>query len=277
MCNFKGTLLVRDRVDGVPLERTQVPLRARQLIDAETKRVAGLSERFAMLLHLSVAAFDDLPLDRPALMVRGVPVADHALKVDYRRIVSRLVAFKLAEAEDLAALFAVCLVYFRQMLTKTALPLSEQMVEWFGVENVVYCVAFLAHSWLDDESLPLRAWHSLCEGNVQGVNLNKCVRNVLRILKYKLFVQPGAGEASLASLQYEAAPAQAGRVKARRPELAAIPEKRPEPDRLDRPVIRVPAAPLRQQQPFAPAARSQRRTLQQERINRISASRRRGA
>jgi hypothetical protein len=48
------------------------------------------------------------------------------------------------------------LVYLRQMRSRSALPLLEQMIAWFDMSNVVYCVAFLAHVWLFDEALPLR-------------------------------------------------------------------------------------------------------------------------
>jgi hypothetical protein len=88
------------------------------------------------------------------------------------------------------------------MRQRASLPLLEQMVEWFAVENVVYCVAFLANVWLDDDALPLKAWHQICEGNVTGVNLNKCVRNILRILKYRLFVSQTQARAALLSLEY---------------------------------------------------------------------------
>jgi hypothetical protein len=70
------------------------------------------------------------------------------------------------------------------------------------VSNVIYCVAFLSHVWLLDDALPLSEWHNLSEGVVKGVNLNKCVRNCLRILKYRLFVTPTQGRAALVTLEY---------------------------------------------------------------------------
>merc|ERR1719287_81973 len=76
------------------------------------------------------------------------------------------------------------------------------MVSWFDAPNVIFCIAFLAHVWLFDDSLPLKEWHSLTEGVVRGVNLNKCVRNLLRILKYRLFVTPTQAKAALLSLEY---------------------------------------------------------------------------
>merc|ERR1740130_2355094 len=92
------------------------------------------------------------------------------------------------------------------MKARSALPLLEQMIVWFDVPNVVYCITFLAHVWLLDDPLPLTDWHAVAEGVVKGVNLNKCVRNCLRILKYRLFVNQTQSRAALLTLEYAEQP-----------------------------------------------------------------------
>jgi hypothetical protein len=147
-------------------------------------------------------AFDDVPpSSTPLVLVNGQSTATYVASIDYRRIVHALLRFKCCHPQDLTSLFVLILVYLRQMRSRSALPLLEQMIAWFDMSNVVYCVAFLAHVWLFDEALPLQDWHAIAEGVVKGVNLNKCVRNCLRILKYRLF--PNAREVRCASLALE--------------------------------------------------------------------------
>jgi len=174
------------------------------LVDALTQHVEDVSERFAHLLHMTLTlAFDDVPpSSTPLVMISGKSTAEYVAEIDYRRIVHNLLRFKCCHPQDLTSLFALVLVYLRQMKNKSALPLLEQMIVWFDVSNVIYCVAFLSHVWLLDDALPLAEWHNLSEGVVKGVNLNKCVRNCLRILKYRLFVTPTQGRAALVTLEY---------------------------------------------------------------------------
>jgi hypothetical protein len=173
----------------------------RHLSEALVQEVEKVSERFAHLLHITIAlAFDDGPPS--TCLVGGKSLAEYVAAIDYRRIVSKLRSFKCCHPSDLTSLFALVLLYLRQMKRKTLLPLLEQMIVWFDVCNVLYCVAFLAHVWLLDDSLPLSKWHGLAEGVVKGVNLNKCVRNCLRILKHQLYVSPQQIRAALLSLEY---------------------------------------------------------------------------
>uniref|UniRef100_A0A0G4FKK3 Uncharacterized protein n=1 Tax=Chromera velia CCMP2878 TaxID=1169474 RepID=A0A0G4FKK3_9ALVE len=66
-------------------------------------------------------------------------------------------------------------------------PLLRQMVSWFDVCNVAFFLAFLAHVYLLDDMIPLRYWGEvLSEGIAKGTNVNKCVRNLLKIRKYRL-------------------------------------------------------------------------------------------
>merc|ERR1719161_509307 len=175
----------------------------RPLVDAITQHVEDVSERFAISLHMMLSlAFDDVPpSSTPLVLVNGQSTATYVASIDYRRIVHTLLRFKCCHPQDLTSLFVLILVYLRQMRSRSALPLLEQMIAWFDMSNVVYCVAFLAHVWLFDEALPLQDWHAIAEGVVKGVNLNKCVRNCLRILKYRLF--PNAREVRCASLALE--------------------------------------------------------------------------
>merc|ERR1719482_1772422 len=172
-------------------------------MDSLTHHVESVSERFAHLLHMTLSlAFDDVPPSAaPAALVNGQPTAEYVAGIDYRRLVNTLLRFKCAHPQDLTSLFALVLVYVRQMKVRLALPLLEQMIVWFDVPNVVYCIAFLAHVWLLDDPLPLADWHGIAEGVVKGVNLNKCVRNCLRILKYRLY--PNAKEVRCATLALE--------------------------------------------------------------------------
>lgn len=179
----------------------QVP---RVLMDSLTHHVENVSERFAHLLHMTLSlAFDDVPPSgAPLVLISGQSTAEYVAGIDYRRIVQSLLRFKCAHPQDLTSLFALILVYLRQMKARSALPLLEQMIVWFDVPNVVYCIAFLAHVWLLDDPLPLQDWHTIAEGVVKGVNLNKCVRNCLRILKYRLFVNQTQSRAALLTLEY---------------------------------------------------------------------------
>jgi len=184
--------------------KKQVLRMSRPLVDALTQHVEDVSERFAHLLHMTLTlAFDDVPpSSTPLVMISGKSTAEYVAEIDYRRIVHNLLRFKCCHPQDLTSLFALVLVYLRQMKNKSALPLLEQMIVWFDVSNVIYCVAFLSHVWLLDDALPLAEWHNLSEGVVKGINLNKCVRNCLRILKYRLFVSPTQGRAALVTLEY---------------------------------------------------------------------------
>jgi hypothetical protein len=187
------------------LKRQQVRVHSvpRPLVDALTQHVEDVSERFAVSLHFTLSiAFDDVPPSSASLvLVNGKPTADYVAAIDYRRIVHSLLRFKCCHPQDLTSLFVLTLVYLRQMKSRSALPLLEQMIAWFDVSNCVYCIAFLAHVWLFDEALPLQDWHGIAEGVVKGVNLNKCVRNCLRILKYRLY--PNAKEVRCATLALE--------------------------------------------------------------------------
>jgi hypothetical protein len=187
--------------DDACKKKMQVP---RVLMDSLTHHVENVSERFAHLLHMTLSlAFDDVPPSgAPLVLISGQSTAEYVASIDYRRIVTSLLRFKCAHPQDLTSLFALCLVYLRQMKARSALPLLEQMIVWFDVPNVVYCIAFLAHVWLLDDPLPLADWHGLAEGVVKGVNLNKCVRNCLRILKYRLFVNQTQSRAALLTLEY---------------------------------------------------------------------------
>jgi len=182
-------------------KKPQVP---RVLMDSLTHHVENVSERFAHLLHMTLSlAFDDVPPSgAPLVLISGQSTAEYVASIDYRRIVNSLLRFKCAHPQDLTSLFALILVYLRQMKARSALPLLEQMIVWFDVPNVVYCISFLAHVWLLDDPLPLADWHGLAEGVVKGVNLNKCVRNCLRILKYRLFVNQTQSRAALLTLEY---------------------------------------------------------------------------
>merc|ERR1719379_3301593 len=187
------------------LKRQQVRVHSvpRPLVDAMTQHVEDVSERFAISLHMTLSlAFDDVPPSTtPLVLVNGQSTATYVASIDYRRIVHTLLRFKCCHPQDLTSLFVLILVYLRQMRSRSALPLLEQMIAWFDMSNVVYCVAFLAHVWLFDEALPLQDWHAIAEGVVKGVNLNKCVRNCLRILKYRLY--PSEREVRCASLALE--------------------------------------------------------------------------
>lgn len=176
----------------------------RHLMDSLSHHVENISERFAHLLHMTLSlAFDDVPPSgAPLVLIGGQSTAEYVASIDYRRIVNSLLRFKCAHPQDLTSLFGLILVYLRQMKARSALPLLEQMIVWFDVPNVVYCVAFLAHVWLLDDNLPLADWHGIAEGVVKGVNLNKCVRNCLRILKYRLFVSQTQSRAALLTLEY---------------------------------------------------------------------------
>jgi hypothetical protein len=187
----------------------QKPVRVpRPLVDAMTQQVKDVSERFALSLHLTLSlAFDDAPSSSADLvLLNGKSVADYVSAIDYRRIVHVLVRFKCCHLEDLTSLFVLTLVYMRRMKSRSALPLLEQMIVWFDASNVVYCVAFLAHSWLFDKAVPLRDWHEIAEGVVKGVNLNKCVRNCLRILKYELFPSDKAVRCAKLAIEYQERP-----------------------------------------------------------------------
>jgi len=189
----------RDRVR----EKKVAPV-PRFVMDSLTHHVESVSERFAHLLHMTLSlAFDDVPPSAaPPVLVNGQTTAEYVAGIDYRRLVNTLLRFKCAHPQDLTSLFALVLVYVRQMKVRLALPLLEQMIVWFDVPNVVYCIAFLAHVWLLDDPLPLADWHGIAEGVVKGVNLNKCVRNCLRILKYRLFVNQTQSRAAMLTLEY---------------------------------------------------------------------------
>lgn len=188
----------RDQFNAEFAKRTRVP---RPLHSAVVVEVEGVSERFAHLLHMTLSlAFDDAPVSNT--LVDSLSMAEYVASVDYRRIVRRLLGFRCCHPEDLTSLFGIVLVYLRQMKRRCLLPLLEQMIVWFDVGNVLYCIAFLAHVWLLDDPLPLSRWHDVAEGVVKGVNLNKCVRNCLRILKHELFVSHTQGRAALLSLEY---------------------------------------------------------------------------
>jgi hypothetical protein len=197
--------LDRDKENrGKEICKKQVYRVSRPLVDALTQHVEDVSERFAHLLHMTLTlAFDDVPpSSAPLVLVSGKSTSEYVADIDYRRIVHNLLRFKCCHPQDLTSFFALVLVYLRQMKNKSALPLLEQMIVWFDVSNVIYCVAFLSHVWLLDDALPLAEWHNISEGVVKGVNLNKCVRNCLRILKYRLFVTPTQGRAALLTLEY---------------------------------------------------------------------------
>jgi len=191
------------RGDGREKKVAPVP---RFVMDSLTHHVESVSERFAHLLHMTLSlAFDDVPPSSAAagaVLVNGQTTAEYVAGIDYRRVVHTLLRFKCAHPQDLPSLFALILVYVRQMKVRLALPLLEQMIVWFDVPNVVYCIAFLAHVWLLDDPLPLADWHGIAEGVVKGVNLNKCVRNCLRILKYRLFVNQTQSRAAMLTLEY---------------------------------------------------------------------------
>jgi hypothetical protein len=195
LLNLRG---LRDNFNAELAKRSSIP---RPLPSAIVNEVEKVSERFACLLHMTISlAFDDAPTS--TVLVEGKSMAEYVAGVDYRRIVRKLLAFRCCHPEDLTSLFGIILVYLRQMKKRCLLSLLEQMVVWFDVGNVLYCVAFLAHVWLLDDPLPLSKWHAVVEGVVKGVNLNKCVRNCLRILKHQLFVTPTQGRAALLSLEY---------------------------------------------------------------------------
>jgi hypothetical protein len=200
----RSKLLLEGRKEQQCKEQLKKQVRVpRPLVDAMTQHVEDVSERFAISLHMTLSlAFDDVPPSTtPLVLVNGQSTATYVASIDYRRIVHALLRFKCCHPQDLTSLFVLILVYLRQMRSRSALPLLEQMIAWFDMSNVVYCVAFLAHVWLFDEALPLQDWHAIAEGVVKGVNLNKCVRNCLRILKYRLF--PNAREVRCASLALE--------------------------------------------------------------------------
>jgi hypothetical protein len=180
----------------------------RPLVDAMTQHVEDVSERFAISLHMTLSlAFDDVPpSSAPLVLVNGQSTATYVASIDYRRIVHALLRFKCCHPQDLTSLFVLTLVYLRQMRSRSALPLLEQMIAWFDMSNVVYCVAFLAHVWLFDEALPLQDWHQIAEGVVQGVNLNKCVRTCLRMLKYRLFPHARAVRCASLAREYQEKP-----------------------------------------------------------------------
>merc|ERR1719421_844181 len=200
----RSKLLLEGRKEQQCKEQLKKQVRVpRPLVDAMTQHVEDVSERFGISLHMTLSlAFDDVPpSSTPLVLVNGQSTATYVASIDYRRIVHTLLRFKCCHPQDLTSLFVLILVYLRQMRSRSALPLLEQMIAWFDMSNVVYCVAFLAHSWLFDKAVPLRDWHEIAEGVVKGVNLNKCVRNCLRILKYRLF--PNAREVRCASLALE--------------------------------------------------------------------------
>merc|ERR1719421_1190941 len=201
----RSKLLLEGRKEQQCKEQLKKQVRVpRPLVDAMTQHVEDVSERFAISLHMTLSlAFDDVPpSSTPLVLVNGQSTATYVASIDYRRIVNTLLRFKCAHPQDLTSLFVLILVYLRQMRSRSALPLLEQMIVWFDVPNVVYCVAFLAHVWLFDEALPLQDWHAIAEGVVKGVNLNKCVRNCLRILKYRLFVNQTQSRAAMLTLEY---------------------------------------------------------------------------
>jgi hypothetical protein len=189
--------------DRPPRFSPRVPV-PRPLVDAMTQHVEDVSERFAISLHLTLSlAFDDAPSSSADLvLLNGKSVADYVSAIDYRSIVHALLRFQCCHPQDLESLFVLTLVYLRQMKSRSALPLLEQMIAWFDVSNVVYCNAFLAHVWLFDKTVPLQDWHGIAEGVVKGVDLNKCVRNCLRILQYRLF--PNAKAVRCATLALDA-------------------------------------------------------------------------
>jgi hypothetical protein len=177
-------------------------------VDAITQNIEDVSERFALSLHLTLTlAFDDVPPSKAELvLVNGKSMPEYLASVDYRRIVRVLLRFKCCHPEDLTSLFVLTLVYLRRMKSGSALPLLEQMIVWFDVSNVVYCIAFLAHVWLFDKAVRLQDWHDIAEGVVQGVNLNKCVRNCLRILRYLLFPTEKSVRCATLALEYKEKP-----------------------------------------------------------------------
>lgn len=175
------------------------------------RHIEIVKERFAHLLHITMSlAFDDLPTTRePLHMPNGETVGEYVQKVDYHRVVSAITRFRVVrDPTDITSFFALALVYLRQMKSAAQLPLLEQMISWFDAPNVVYCIVFLSHVWLFDDSVPLNKWQQLCEGVVRGVNLNKCVRNLLRILKYRLYPTQQQSRAALASLEYSGSDAE---------------------------------------------------------------------
>eukprot|EP00922_Rhytidocystis_sp_ex-Travisia-forbesii_P055875 GHVS01082726.1.p1 GENE.GHVS01082726.1~~GHVS01082726.1.p1 ORF type:complete len:586 (+),score=91.40 GHVS01082726.1:276-2033(+) len=103
-------------------------------------------------------------------------------------LIAFLARYRLHE-DDIVAVLCTAYSYLQSMDTPTLQPLVRQMVLWFYPSNILYFLAFLAHIHVLDDTIPLKCWgQRLSEGVAKGSNVNKCVRNLLRMMKYRLEV-----------------------------------------------------------------------------------------
>eukprot|EP00922_Rhytidocystis_sp_ex-Travisia-forbesii_P012476 GHVS01018801.1.p1 GENE.GHVS01018801.1~~GHVS01018801.1.p1 ORF type:complete len:801 (+),score=242.94 GHVS01018801.1:619-3021(+) len=103
-------------------------------------------------------------------------------------LIAFLARYRLHE-DDIVAVLCTAYSYLQAMDTPTLQPLVRQMVLWFYPSNILYFLAFLAHIHVLDDTIPLKCWgQRLSEGVAKGSNVNKCVRNLLRMMKYRLEV-----------------------------------------------------------------------------------------
>ncbi|CEM09647.1 unnamed protein product [Vitrella brassicaformis CCMP3155] len=125
-------------------------------------------------------------------MPSGEPLREYLEAFNFGRVSGRLMVFLRRyhiHQEDVQAVMVTTLCYIKSMETPTLLPLLKQMVLWFDANNVVYFLSFLAHIFVLDDTVPLKYWGEILgEGVAKGTNVNKCVRNLLKMRKYRLDV-----------------------------------------------------------------------------------------
>eukprot|EP00921_Rhytidocystis_pertsovi_P001315 GHVQ01002247.1.p1 GENE.GHVQ01002247.1~~GHVQ01002247.1.p1 ORF type:complete len:838 (+),score=159.02 GHVQ01002247.1:331-2514(+) len=96
----------------------------------------------------------------------------------------------LIHEDDIIAVLCTTLAYLQSLDTPSLQPLLRQMIMWFDSCNVIFFLAFLAHVFVLDDTIPLKCWgQRLSEGVAKGSNVNKCVRNLLKLRKYRLDVE----------------------------------------------------------------------------------------
>jgi hypothetical protein len=125
-------------------------------------------------------------------MASGVPLDRYVAEYDFVRPVTAMCKFlhMYLPEDDVLSIVTGTLVFLRRLNTQKNRGLMGQMLVWFDVSNCLFFLGFLAQAWLLDTCVSLKQWSHISEGICQRENMGKCVRNLLKIKSYRLFMSP---------------------------------------------------------------------------------------
>mmetsp|Transcript_8205 Transcript_8205/g.17926 ORF Transcript_8205/g.17926 Transcript_8205/m.17926 type:complete len:310 (+) Transcript_8205:1-930(+) len=165
----------------------------------------------ASMKALVVALTKDIAAGRhPATsnMPSGAPLDRYVAEYDFVRPMTAMCKFlhMYLPEDDVLSIVTGTLVFLRRLNIQKSRGLIGQMLVWFDVSNCLFFLGFLAQAWLLDTCVSLKQWSHISEGICQRENMGKCVRNLLKIKSYRLYIAPDEFSACRSALLRETRP-----------------------------------------------------------------------